>query len=227
MNLFEYGKKIINKNPRLLNISSSLYNKIFYRRIIKKGSNNVINKKNSFLRNCSIFIEGNNNQIYVGEKSVLSNCVFYIRGSNNIVQINDLVCAYNTDFHIEDNNNQISVGKGTLFSGKAHLACIEGTSILVGNDCLFSSDIVIRTGDSHSILDLNGDRTNFSKSIIVSDHVWVGHRVLINKGVVIRKNSIVATGAVVTSPIEEENTIIGGVPSKIIKRDVNWDKNRI
>lgn len=86
---------------------------------------------------------------------------------------------------------------------------------------------MFRTGDSHSIVNLLGDRINASKDIVISNHVWIGHKVHINKGVKIKEDSIVATGAIVTSPIEEANVIIGGVPAKIIKRNINWDKNRI
>ena len=227
MTLFEFGKKMIERHPKLIKVSALVHNKIFYGSIKKTGMNNSIKTQNSFLRKCKFHIDGNDNSIKIGEKCVLYNCSFNIRGNENEVVIDNMVCAYNTEFHIEDDNNKISIGKGTLFCGKVHLACIEGTSIFIGNDCLFSSDIVFRTGDSHSILNLSGERINKSKDINISEHVWIGNRVHINKGVEIRKDSIVATGAIVTSPVEEYNVIIGGVPAKIIKRNISWDKNRI
>lgn len=118
-------------------------------------------------------------------------------------------------------------GRGTYFAGKIHLAAIEGTRIEIGNDCLFSSEIVFRTGDSHSILDMDGNRINASKDIIVGNHVWVGHRALINKGVTIEDDSIIGTGAIVTRSFCEKNVVIAGVPAKIIKSNVNWDVKRL
>ncbi|MBP2659028.1 MAG: hypothetical protein H6Q69_2060 [Firmicutes bacterium] len=39
---------------------------------------------------------------------------------------------------------------------------------------MFSHDVHIRNGDSHSIIDLQTKkRINFSKDIIIGDHVWI------------------------------------------------------
>ena len=92
---------------------------------------------------------------------------------------------------------------------------------------MFSSEIVFRTGDSHSIIDLSGIRINHAKDIIIGDHVWIGHRVLVNKGVVISNNSGVGTGSVVTKKFNDENIIIAGCPAKIVKNDINWLGKRI
>ena len=37
-------------------------------------------------------------------------------------------------------------------------------------------------------------------------------------------NVVVATHSVVTKPIEDSNIIIGGIPAKIIKKDIGWDR---
>lgn len=111
--------------------------------------------------------------------------------------------------------------------GKIHLACTEGRKISIGNDCLFSSEIVFRTGDSHSIVDMSGERINRAADITIGDHVWIGHRVLVNKGVVIPENTVVGTGAVVTKQFDEPNTILVGVPAKVSKQNINWLAERI
>lgn len=107
------------------------------------------------------------------------------------------------------------------------MACTEGSKVIIGDDCLFSSEIVFRTGDSHSILDQNGKRINSAKDITIGNHVWLGHRVLINKGVYIGDNSIVGTGSVVTKAFNEGNIVLAGVPAEIKKKDVNWCDKRI
>lgn len=86
---------------------------------------------------------------------------------------------------------------------------------------------MLRTGDSHSVLDLMGNRTNHAKDIVIGDHVWIGYRVCINKGVRIPSNCIVGTGAVVTKKFDTENVIIAGVPAIIIKQNVTWSSERI
>ena len=81
---------------------------------------------------------------------------------------------------------------------------------------MFSSNIAIVTGDSHSILDNNGKRINPSASISISDHVWVGQKVIITKGVYIAKDCVIGAGAVVTKDIPEYS-VAAGVPAKVVK----------
>jgi acetyltransferase-like isoleucine patch superfamily enzyme len=74
---------------------------------------------------------------------------------------------------------------------------------------------------------MSGNRINQAADVEVGNHVWIGYRVLINKGVVIPENTIIGTGAVVTKSFTEENTVIAGVPAKVVKRNVNWCKERL
>lgn len=151
----------------------------------------------------------------------------YIRGNNNVVHIGTGVHARNAEFWIEDDGNSIVVENNTTFIGKIHLACIEGTSISIGKNCLFSSEIVFRTGDSHSILNAEGKRINPSEAIKIGDHVWVGHRVTVLKGVSVPNNTVIGTGSIITKSFSEGHVIIAGVPGKIIRRQTNWNVERI
>ncbi len=186
-----------------------------------------VNYNDAILIRCKIICKGKGNKIEFEKGSLFRNCIFRISGDNNIIKIGQKVHAKNVEFWIEDNCNTISIGNNTSFCGKLHLACTEGKSITIGKECLFSSEIVFRTGDSHSIIDLSGIRINHAKDIIIGDHVWIGHRVLVNKGVVISNNSVVGTGSVVTKKFNDENIIIAGCPAKIVKNDINWLGKRI
>ena len=53
--------------------------------------------------------------------------------------------------------------------------------------------------------------------IHIGRKVWLGANVTVLPGVTIGDNAIVAAGAVVTKDVEP-NTVVGGVPAKIIKR---------
>jgi len=192
----------------------------------KKGKVEIINN-GSILRNCSIISKGINNKLIISRGGYYTNCKFLMYGNNNTISLGNNGLGNGAEFYIEDDNGCITVGNETSFCGNIHLAVIEGTTIKIGNRCLLSSDVVFRTGDSHSILNLEGKRINPSKNIVILDHVWIGHRVFINKGVVIQKNSIVGDGAIVTKECNTENVVIGGIPAKIIKEDINWESARI
>lgn len=56
-----------------------------------------------------------------------------------------------------------------------------------------------------------------TKPIIIGDDVWIGANAVILPGVTIGKHCVVAAGAVVTKDVPD-NTIVGGVPAKEIKK---------
>jgi acetyltransferase-like isoleucine patch superfamily enzyme len=54
------------------------------------------------------------------------------------------------------------------------------------------------------------------KPVYIHDNVWLGANVTVTPGVVIGENAVVAAGAVVTKNVPA-NTIVGGVPARIIR----------
>ncbi|MDY4635691.1 MAG: acyltransferase [Candidatus Limivicinus sp.] len=185
-------------------------------------------RKNSFsckglLQNLHIRIKGENNSICIEECARLKNCRIYINGSNNRIVIHSSCMLIDTELYLEDDYGLIEIGSGTQICGKTQLALIEGCTIRIGENCLFSSEIMLRTGDSHSILDMDGKRINPSQSIVLGDHVWVGNRVSILKGTMIADDTIIGTGSIVTKSFPEGHCAIAGNPAKMIKNDINWD----
>lgn len=55
------------------------------------------------------------------------------------------------------------------------------------------------------------------KAIHIKKHAWIGANATILQGVTIGENAIVAAGSVVSNDVPD-NTIVGGVPAKIIKQ---------
>ena len=190
-----------------------------------KGKIKIINK-GAVLINCKIISPSENNTLVFQNGCVCRNCEFIFEGNGNSMEFGKNFHAYDGSFYTEDDKSAIVVGDDSMFAGKIHIACTESTKCTVGNDCLFSSEIVIRTGDSHSILTLDGERINPAKDVKISDRVWMGHRVLITKGVSIKADSVIGTGSVVTKPFDESNVVIAGTPAKIVKRNVVWDVDK-
>ena len=228
MSLFSIGKKLIERNPSLISLASFAYNYILGRNHFRvNGKNNKLEIARSFMRKTRINIIGNNNEITFGERCSLDSSVITIRGNDNFIHLGKKVFMKNGDLWIEDDNGGITIGDKTTISGFTHLACIEGKSIAIGSDCLFSSDVYFRVGDSHSILDMHGNRINPSEDVFVGNHVWFGNKTILNKGASIANDSIVGTGAIVTKKFTQPNVIIAGVPARVIKENINWDINRI
>lgn len=125
---------------------------------------------------------------------------------------------------MQHGTNEIIIGHDSTIEG-GHLAAIEGTKITVGDNCMFSSDIEIRTGDSHSIINTVSDkRINPSNDVIIGNHVWLTVHVRVMKGAVLPDNSIVGNFAIVTNKFDKENSVYAGIPAKHIKDNINWDR---
>lgn len=197
---------------------------------IIKGTDNVFEIDTSaILLNCVFDIEGNNNRIEILESSILNNVSFFIRGDNNSIKIGKRV-KFNRggSIWIEDYSCEAVIGENTSLED-VHIAVTEPNSkIHIGEDCMFAYGIDIRTGDSHSILDTTtNERINFAQDVSIGNHVWIAAHVSILKGVNIPDNSVVATRAVVTKSFHEKNILIGGMPAKKLKDNINWDRERI
>ncbi len=231
MNLFRTGKEFLQKYPSLLTLASwccRLFgmNRIHYGGIFNHKGNTLDSKK-GFLLHCKINYIGGGNIIILGKKCYLDNCRVSIHGNNNIINFEDMVCVHNGEFCIENDNNRILIGEKSLICGPSHFAAIEGTTIKLGKDCLVSSETFFRTGDSHSVLDMDGNRINRSKDIIIEDHVWICHRAGCTKGAEIAVNSILATGAICTKSFQNKNVVLAGIPARETKNNITWCKERI
>ena len=204
-----------------------IVNRVPFVNSVKLGKGNRLSSGNKRLFRCRIECHGTGNSIELRDGGVLRRYRIHIHGNNNHIVIGIKASANDSVFHIEDDDNSILIGGGSALVGSCHLACIEGTQIVIGSECLFSGNITLRTGDSHSIVAMDGQRINPSRSIIIGDHVWIGNGVTITKGVSIGANSVIATGAIVTKPVEKENVIIAGIPAAVTKENINWKKERI
>lgn len=56
-----------------------------------------------------------------------------------------------------------------------------------------------------------------TKHVTIEDDVWIGANAVILPGVTIGQHAVVAAGAVVTTDVPA-NTVVGGVPARIIKK---------
>ncbi len=195
-----------------------------------KGSGNQLDFDSSALFiSCKIGITGNNNRIIVKDSVLLTDVRFEIYGNNNHIEIGRSV-EFNQPctLWIEDNDCLISIGDHTAFEATDIAVTEPGSKVVIGKDCLFAYDIDIRTGDSHSIVDLTTNkRINYARDIIIGDHVWIASHVSMLKGAGVASNSIVATRSLVTKNFPQEHVLIGGAPATVLKENIRWLRERI
>ncbi len=193
-----------------------------------QGKGNVFQAEGVVFTNLELEIIGDNNTIVIGPGSRFNNVTFHVRGSGYRIEFGpNCTVSRGGNFWFEDEGGLLQVGRDTSMVD-VHIAITErGSKVIIGEDCMFANDIDLRTGDSHSVIDVStGERFNFPGDIHIGRHVWIAPHSVILKGVSIGENSIVAIGSVVTKSFES-GVIIAGCPAKIIRSGVSWSRERI
>lgn len=116
-----------------------------------------------------------------------------------------------TPFYADFGRNT-HIGSNVFINSGCHFQDQGG--IYIDDDALIGHNVVLATVNH----DLNPyDRRNHYAPIRIGKRVWIGSKATILQGVTIGNGAVVAAGAVVTKDVPE-NTVVGGVPAKVIKR---------
>ena len=112
-------------------------------------------------------------------------------------------------------NSTLKIGGG-FCNSNIKIRCTEKMEI--GFDVSISHDVTIMDSDAHNI-----EREDYisTKPIKIGNHVWIGSRAMVLKGVTIGDGAVIAAGAVVTKDVPA-NSMAAGNPAKIIKENIRW-----
>lgn len=115
----------------------------------------------------------------------------------------------------------LEIGKGTTAYGLRTWVSEEKT-LKIGQHCLFSEGVTIRTTDHHSIFDLEShELLNHPASVTIEDHVWIGQDVAVLKGVTIGRGAIIGAKALVSKAVPPKE-LWSGTPARMIRQRVSW-----
>lgn len=164
-------------------------------------------------------VQGNNNILVLQEcHSLIANLSF--QGSNHIAMIGKGWYKYRIDLVGDSNvfysglNASAGDARCTIFG--------EKRSLYIGEDAMLSWAIDMRTGEAHALIDLaTREVINDPRDITIGPHVWVGHNVVISRGVEIGTGAVVGACSVVTRPIPPY-CAVAGVPARVVRENVTW-----
>lgn len=113
-----------------------------------------------------------------------------------------------------DNGKNIHVGRN--FLANYHVTILDCGPVTIGDYVMIGPNTMISTVN-HPMTPM-GRRKHLAiaKPVKIGNDVWIGGNVTILPGVTIGNNVVVAAGAVVTKDVPD-NTLVGGVPAKVIK----------
>lgn len=93
--------------------------------------------------------------------------------------------------------------------------------IKFGNHCAVGWNVQINTDDGHDVY--HDDNMGVKRGkVYIGDNVWLTSNTIVCKNTSMANGCILAQGSVLTKRVIEENTLIGGIPAKVIKRRVRW-----
>ena len=106
---------------------------------------------------------------------------------------------------------------GERFYANAGCVILDECPVTFGRDCMLGPHVGIYTA-THPI---EGAQRRlgleYGRPVTIGDDVWIGGHAVINPGVTIGSNVVVASGAVVTRDVPD-HCVVAGNPAKIIRR---------
>ena len=145
------------------------------------------------------------------------------KGGKLILGSNVTIGAYTVIFVVPDHliaDDQVvtlEIGSNT-YIGELNNIRAAGTT-KIGNNCLISQGVSI-IGGNHSYaigIPITQQPSRIDRvGIVIHDDVWIGTNATILAGVTIGRGAVVGAGSVVTKDVLP-NSIVGGVPAKLIK----------
>lgn len=114
-------------------------------------------------------------------------------------------CDYGGNIHVGDN-----------FYANFGCVILDVAEVNIGKNCWLAPQVGIYTA-THPIDPIERYAgKELGKTITIGDNCWIGGHAVINPGVTLGDNVVVASGAVVTKSFGD-NVVIGGNPARVIK----------
>ncbi|MCM3693793.1 sugar O-acetyltransferase [Neobacillus niacini] len=115
-------------------------------------------------------------------------------------------CDYGYNIHVGEN-----------FYANFNCVFLDVCEIRIGDNCFIAPGVHIYTATHPLNPNERISGIEFGKPVTIGNNVWIGGSAVINPGVNIANNVVIASGAVVTKDVPD-NVVVGGNPAKIIKQ---------
>ncbi len=170
----------------------------------------------------TLIIDGEDNTVILGAGTRLG-VNMTVRGKGNRVEIGE-ACHLHGFVNLLCSGGRLVIGDHTtMVQGSIQLH--EPGEIVIGRDCMISSQVYVSLSDIHPIFDLaTGQRINPAASVYLGDHVWAGLRCMIMKGAQVGSGGIIAAGSIVSGETPT-HAVVAGAPARVLREGVAWRRD--
>jgi acetyltransferase-like isoleucine patch superfamily enzyme len=129
--------------------------------------------------------------------------------------------------------SMIAIGSGLVYvghhvrsAGQTIINVRNSGSVILNHDILISNGCRIMSDDCHSIIDIQTQKriNPFGGAVTIQKHVWLGLQSTIMGNSIIGQDNIIGERAFVRNTYSQQNSILAGVPAKVIRTGVTWDQ---
>jgi acetyltransferase-like isoleucine patch superfamily enzyme len=121
---------------------------------------------------------------------------------------------------IRAHEGEVSIGAKSVLGQECTISAFQHVSI--GRECIVADRVMLIDFD-HGIVEAERpirEQGIYKRDVNVGHNVWIGYGACLLRGVTVGDNSVVGTSSVVTCDVEA-NSVVGGVPARLIReRDV-------
>lgn len=114
---------------------------------------------------------------------------------------------------------KIKVGHHFFCNGDCSFFCT--TSIVIGSDNMYGWDVHFNTTDGHHFY-VDGKAKQMEADIQIGNNVWIASYSHISKGAKVASDCVVAQCSLVNGEYVEPHSLIGGIPARVLKNNVDW-----
>jgi acetyltransferase-like isoleucine patch superfamily enzyme len=111
---------------------------------------------------------------------------------------------------------EVRIGAKTVMGQECTISAYQRVS--VGRECIIADRVMMIDFD-HGVTEVDRPirmQGIYKRDVEVGHNVWIGYGACVLRGVTIGENSVVGTNAVVTRSFPA-NTVLGGVPARVIR----------
>lgn len=143
-----------------------------------------------------------------------------VEKTRRVQLLKDLLGSTGENVYMEPNvrvDYGYNIHVGDNFFANFDCTILDVCEVRFGSNCMLGPGVQIYTATHPIDPTKRNSGQEYAKSIHIGNSVWIGGNSIINPGVTIGDNAIIASGSVVTKDVPS-NVIVGGNPAKIIKK---------